>query len=310
MINIGRFNKLLIVEKSDHGLYLDARPEDNILMPNAYVTEEMNIGDEVDVFVYNDSEDRLVATTETPYAQVGEFAYLEVVSVNQVGAFLDWGLKKDLLLPYREQGEWSFKEGDGALVAVYLDEHTNRIVASCRLHRHFIETNPQYHPNEPVQVLVYENSPLGYKAIVDKKHRALLYHEETSDKLELGDQFTGYIKEVHDSGKIDIRRDLSGRRRVESLSEVILEKLEEAGGSLPFNDKTDPEAIRETFNTSKKAFKQTVIALRKQGLLTEHYETEFVTLKSAWDGGETYKQRAAEPAAKTAAEPEQSNAES
>ena len=118
MIHIGRFNKLLIVEQSDHGLYLNAKPLDNILLPNAYVAEEMDIGDEIDVFIYNDSEDRLVATTETPFVQVGEFAYLEVVSVNQVGAFLDWGLKKDLLLPYREQGEWSFNEGNGALVAV------------------------------------------------------------------------------------------------------------------------------------------------------------------------------------------------
>ncbi|MGJ8639723.1 MAG: CvfB family protein [Opitutaceae bacterium] len=291
MVNIGRFNKLLILEHSDHGLYLDGKSSDKILLPNAYVTADMHIGDEIEVFIYNDSEDRLVATTEKPLAQVGEFAYLEVVSINQVGAFLDWGLQKDLLLPYREQGDWTFQEGDGAIVAVYLDDYTNRIVASCRLHRHLSETKPEYEPNDPVQVLIYGDSPLGYKAIVDKKHRALLYHEETSDKLDAGDQFTGYIKQVHSNGKIDIRRDQSGRKRVESLSEVILEKLEEAGGSLPFNDKSEPEAIRAAFDTSKKAFKQTVIALRKEGLLTEHFETEFITLKSAWDGGETYKQR-------------------
>ncbi|HAV11996.1 MAG TPA: GntR family transcriptional regulator [Opitutae bacterium] len=294
MLNIGRVNKLLIIEESEHGLYFDAKPLEKILLPNAYVTESMDVGDELEVFIYNDSEDRLVATTETPYAQVGEFAYLEVVSVNQVGAFLDWGLQKDLLLPYREQGDWTFQEGDGAIVAVYLDEYTNRIVASCRLHKHLSETKPEYEPNDPVQVLIYGDSPLGYKAIVDKQHRALLYHEETSDRLEAGDQFTGYIKQVHSNGKIDIRRDPSGRGRVASLAETILEKLEAAGGSLPFNDKSEPEAIRATFDTSKKAFKQAVIALRKEGQLTEHFETEFITLKSAWDGVETYKQRASE----------------
>lgn len=294
MVNIGRFNKLLIREHSDHGLYLDAPGEDMILLPNAYVTADMSIGDELNVFIYNDSEDRLVATTETPHAQVGEFAYLEVVSVNNVGAFLDWGLQKDLLLPFREQGEWSFQEGDGAIVAIYLDEHTNRIVASCRLHRHLSGTSPEYQPNDPVQVLIYDNSPLGYKAIVDKQHRALLYHEETSDKLEPGDQFTGYIKQVHPNGKIDIRRDLSGHMRVAPLSEQILKKLTEAGGTLPFNDKSEPEAIRSSFDTSKKAFKQAVIALRKEGLLTEHFETEFITLKESWDGESTFKKRASD----------------
>ncbi|MGC6605512.1 MAG: S1 RNA-binding domain-containing protein [Lentimonas sp.] len=291
MVTIGKFNTLPILEESEHGLYLGDTEADKILLPNAYVTGDMNVGDAVEVFIYNDSEDRLVATTEKPHAQVGEFAYLEVVSVNRIGAFLDWGLPKDLLLPYREQGEWTFREGDGAVVAVYLDEYTNRIVASCRLHRHLSEADPEYQPNDPVQVLIYGDSPLGYKAIVDKKHRALLYHEETSDKLEPGDQFIGYIKKVHGNGKIDLRRDPSGRKRVVSLSEMILEKLEAAGGTLPFNDKSDSEAIRETFNTSKKAFKQTIIALRKNGKLTEHYETEFITLKSAWDGGVTFKQK-------------------
>ncbi|MGJ8652988.1 MAG: CvfB family protein [Opitutaceae bacterium] len=295
MVANGRYNTLLIIERSDHGLYLDAKPDEKILLPNAYVTEDMDIGDEVEVFVYNDSEDRLVATTEKPYVQAGEFAYLEVISVNpNVGVFLDWGLQKDLLLPFREQGEWSFQEGDGAIVAVYVDEHTNRIVASCRLHRHLSETKPEYNPNDPVQVLIYDHSPLGYKAIVDKQHRGLLYYEETSDQLEPGDQFTGYIKQVHSSGKIDLRRDLSGHIRVAPLSQQILEKLKEAGGSLPFNDKSDPQAIRDTFDTSKKAFKQAVIALRKEGLLTEHFETEFITLKEAWDGAETYKKRTTE----------------
>ena len=265
MANIGKFNTLRIVEPSDHGLYLDGGAHDTILLPTRYVTPDMKIGDEVKVFIYNDSEDRLVATTETPFAQAGEFAYLEVVSVNErVGAFLDWGLSKDLFLPFREQGDLYFREGDGAVVAVYVDEYTNRIVASTRLHRHLSETKPQYTPNTPVHVLIYDESPLGYKAIVDKVHRGLLYYAETSDKLEAGDQFTGYIKKVHANGNIDLRRDPSGYSRVESLTDQIMNELQAAGGTLPFNDKSTPESIRERFNTSKKAFKLGIGALYKQ----------------------------------------------
>jgi len=265
MANIGKFNTLRIVEPSDHGLYLDGGAHDTILLPTRYVTPDMKIGDEIKVFIYNDSEDRLVATTETPLAQAGEFAYLEVVSVNErVGAFLNWGLSKDLFLPFREQGDLYFSEGDGAVVAVYVDEYTNRIVASTRLHRHLSETKPQYTPNTPVHVLIYDESPLGYKAIVDKVHRGLLYYAETSDKLEAGDQFTGYIKKVHANGNIDLRRDPSGYSRVESLTDQIMNELQAAGGTLPFNDKSTPESIRERFNTSKKAFKLGIGALYKQ----------------------------------------------
>ncbi|HBM86233.1 MAG TPA: GntR family transcriptional regulator [Opitutae bacterium] len=265
MATIGKFNTLRIVEPSDHGLYLDGGEHDTILLPTRYVTPDMKIGDEIKVFIYNDSEDRLVATTETPLAQAGEFAYLEVVSVNErVGAFLNWGLSKDLFLPFREQGDLYFSEGDGAVVAVYVDEYTNRIVASTRLHRHLSETKPQYTPNTPVHVLIYDESPLGYKAIVDKVHRGLLYYAETSDKLEAGDQFTGYIKKVHANGNIDLRRDPSGYSRVESLTDQIMNELQAAGGTLPFNDKSTPESIRERFNTSKKAFKLGIGALYKQ----------------------------------------------
>ena len=272
MANIGKFNTLRIVEPSDHGLYLDGGQHDSILLPNRYVTPDMKVGDTVEVFIYNDSEDRLVATTETPFAQAGEFAYLEVISVNErVGAFLDWGLSKDLFLPFREQGDISFTVGDGAVVAVYVDEYTNRIVASTRLHRHLHETKADYEPGTPVHVLIYGESPLGFKAIIDKKHRGLLYYAETSDKLEPGDQFTGYIKKVHANGNIDLRRDPSGFKRAETVSEQIMQKLEAAGGKMPFNDKSSPESIRETFDTSKKAFKQGIGVLYKQRkiLITE-----------------------------------------
>jgi len=265
MATLGQYNTLRVQERSDNGLYLDDDNGGKILLPNAYVQPEMAIGTEVEVFLYCDSEDRIVATTEQPFARVGEFAYLEVVAVRpNVGAFLDWGLPKDLLLPYREQGNLHLEVGDGVIVAVYLDEYTQRIVASTRLHRHLPDQVPDYQPNDPVHVLIYGDSPLGYKAIIDKRYRGLLYHEETSDHLEEGDQFTGYIKKVHSNGKIDLRRDPSGRKRVEPLAESVMEKLEAAGGKLPYNDKTTPEIIREQFNTSKKAFKQAIGVLYKQ----------------------------------------------
>lgn len=266
MAEIGKYNTLTALETSDHGLYLDGGPQGKILMPTRYVLPEMQPGSEVACFVYNDSEDRLVATTETPYAQVGEFAYLEVVSVHpNVGAFLDWGLGKDLLLPYREQGNIHFSEGDGAIVALYVDSYTQRVVASTRLHNHLPPEKPPYAVGDPVQVLIYGDSPLGFKAIIDKRYRGLLYHEETSDQLEPGDHFTGYIKKVHADGKIDLRRDPSGYGRIDSVSQTILDQLKTAGGVLPFNDKSSPADIRTTFNTSKKAFKQGLGRLYKQG---------------------------------------------
>jgi predicted RNA-binding protein (virulence factor B family) len=268
MAEIGKLNELTIVEAGDHGLYLDGGSDGKILLPQRYVTMGMLVGQSIEVFVYCDSEDRLVATTETPKGQVGEFAYLEVVDVRRdVGAFLDWGLPKDLLLPYREQGNFVIEKGDGVVVAIYLDPHTKRIVASTRLHRHICEDPPDYEPNTPVDVLIYGDSPLGYKAIVDKKHRGLLYHSETADKLEEGDRFTGYVKKVRSGGKIDLRRDPSGYKRVAPLAEQIHERLDEAGGKLPFNDKSDPDTIRETFDCSKKAFKQAIGALYKQRLI-------------------------------------------
>ncbi len=268
MLNVGKFNELKILEKGDHGLYLEGGALGKILLPQRYVTPNMQVGQALTVFVYTDSEDRPVATTETPKAQVGEYAYLEVVDVKpNVGAFLDWGLSKDLLLPHREQGNYLIRKGDGLVVAVYLDEYTNRVVASARLHRHICPEPPVYAENTPVDVLIYGDSPLGYKAIVDRKHRGLLYHSETADRLEEGDRFTGYVKKVRSGGKIDLRRDPSGYKRVEPLAEKIHTLLEDAGGQLPYNDKSAPEAIRETFDCSKKAFKQAIGALYKERII-------------------------------------------
>lgn len=266
MVEIGRIQTLPIVESSDNGFYLDAQDLGTILLPNAYVDTSMEIGSEVSVFIYNDSEDRLVATTETPRAQVGEIACLEVVSLHpRAGAFLDWGLRKDLLLPYREQGERSLRKGDKVVVAVYLDPHSKRIVASTRLQRHFASDVPDYSPNQPVQVIIYGQSPLGFKAVVDRHYSGLLFRGETSERLRVGDEFQGYIKKVHEDGKIDVLRDPFGyRRRIDPLAEQILDKLKSSGDRLPFSDKSSPQSIREEFGCSKQAFKQALGNLYRQ----------------------------------------------
>ncbi len=268
MLNLGKWNELKVQERMDNGFLLDGGTAGPVRLPDACVTEPMAVGQSVRVFVYNDSEERLVGTTKRPFVEVGEIAYLEVIGINErIGFFLDWGLDKDLLLPYREQDDDPLEVGDGIVVAVYVDEYTNRIVASTRLHRHFTEQRPAYEPNDAVHILIYGDSPLGYKAIVDKCYRGLLYHSETADQLETGDQFTGYVRTVRADGKIDLRRDPAGYGRVESIREVILNKLEAADGKLPFNDKSDSEAIRKSFKTSKKAFKQALGALYKERLI-------------------------------------------
>jgi len=266
MAHLGKRNTLRISGSTDHGFLLESREWGDILLPNAYVDTSMAIGAEVEVFLYKDSEDRIVATTETPLVEVGEFACLEVIATHpRMGCFLDWGLRKDLLLPYREQGERTLRKGDRVVVAVFIDPHSSRIVASTRLHRHFSEDVPSYPAEQPVDVLIYGKSPLGYKAVVDGKFSGLLFRGETSDDLRYGDQFKGYVKQVHPDGKIDILRDPAGfKKRVLPLAEEILEKLSAAGGHLPYTDKSPSAEIRSAFGCSKQSFKQALGTLYKQ----------------------------------------------
>ncbi len=264
MAEIGKQNRLNILKESPQGLYLDDGENGEILLPNALVPDWVKIGDTLSVFVYRDSEDRIIATTKTPHAKVGQFAYLEVVEVNpKIGAFLDWGLEKDLLLPFREQDE-HVSEGEGVVVFIRIDEQKDRIVASARLNRHLNLSKPDYNPGDEVDLIVTDETPLGYNAIIDHAHLGLLYKTELSESLEYGQPITGYIKEVREDGKIDLRRDPAGYKRVLSVSEDIFDALVDAGGRLPYNDKTPPETIRKVFGISKKAFKQALGTLYKQ----------------------------------------------
>ena len=264
MAQVGKQNRLNLLRESPQGVYLDAENLGEILLPKHLVPDWAKIGDVVDTFLYRDSEDRLIATTKSPKVQVGQFACLEVLEVNdRIGAFLDWGLEKDLLLPFREQ-KTNVRPGQKVVVFAMIDDHNNRLVASARLNRHWNQSEPDYQAGDPVRLLVAEETPMGYRAIIENRHTGLLYKSELSEPLEYGQSFQGYIKEVRPDGKIDLRRDAAGYRRVLPLAEDIFDKLTDDGGFLPFNDKTDPEVIRKTFGVSKKAFKQAIGSLYKQ----------------------------------------------
>jgi uncharacterized protein len=263
MAVIGKRNTLSIVRESAPGLYLNGGALGEILLPGRYIPPGLRQGEKLDVFVYLDSEDRLVATTEMPLACVGEFACLQVVSIHQrVGAFLNWGLPKDLLLPFREH-EQPVRVGQKVVVFIYLDAKTNRIAASARLHRHLSRDTPTYANGQRVSLLITGETPLGYYAIVNHAHRGLLYRDQMSATLAVGQQTQGYVRAVRPGGKIDLSLDASGYRRVASLQEQILQALEANGGRLDFDDDSSPEAIRAAFGVSKKAFKQALGTLYK-----------------------------------------------
>ncbi|MEO0417214.1 MAG: S1-like domain-containing RNA-binding protein, partial [Verrucomicrobiota bacterium] len=262
-------NTLMAHEITDRGLLLDGGEHGLILCPSKYLPEDAEPGEEFRVFVYPDSKDRLIATTENPISEVGEFAVLEVVSVNQrAGAFLNWGISKDLLLPFAEQlGRPT--EGQRVLVAAYYDEKTTRVAASMRYRRHAnIPEEGTYQSGDAVELIIAERTDLGYHAVIDKKYLGIIYHSEVSFELVPTEPLTGYIDQIRPSGKIDLTLNRSGYARVKGLEAQVLEALKDNGGFLSLNDKSSPEDIRWTFSVSKKAFKQALGALYRKRLIT------------------------------------------
>jgi hypothetical protein len=266
---VGETNLLTILHKASPGIYLDGEDKGQILLPNQYCTPHMVPGGVIDAFVYRDSEDRLVATTRKPLAQVGEFAGLEVVSIHpRMGAFLNWGLDKDLLLPNREwAGE--VEVGKKVVVLVRLDERTDRVVATARIDRHLDRSEPEFEPGEPVSLLVFGETPLGYKAIIDSTHTGLLYRNELPGPLSIGERLRGFIGKERFDGKIDLTLHESGYQRIEPLSDVIHRKLQGASdGFLPYHDKSPAADIMAEFGVSKRAFKQAVGGLYRDRKIT------------------------------------------
>ncbi|MDR1860768.1 MAG: GntR family transcriptional regulator [Bacteroidales bacterium] len=267
MATIGAINDLEIIKEVPFGVYLDGGAHGEILLPARYVPAGSAPGSRVNVFIYPDSEDRLVATTEKPLAMVGDFAMLRVVDVTPLGAFLDWGLPKDLLAPFREQKE-RMEKGKEYLVFVYLDDISQRIVATARLDKCLGNVPVDYEPGEEVDILIAARTELGYKAIVDNSHWGMLYHSDIFRPLSIGQRLKGYIKNVRADEKIDLRLDKPGHEKIETLATHILQQLKDAGGFMPIGDSTSPEEIRHLFNASKKSFKQAIGSLYKSRLIT------------------------------------------
>lgn len=263
-MKIGEYNELRINRTVDFGAYLIDDDTHEVLLPKRYLTSEMKVGDTIRVFVYNDSENRPVATTEQPYAVVGDFALMRVKAVNKVGAFLDWGLvAKDLLVPFSEQ-RVDMKVGRSYIVRVYLDEASHRIVASAKLAKFLNQTDPDYYHREKVEVLVTQRSDLGYRVIVDNAHWGQIYQNEIYQDVNVGDRLTAFVKQVRPDGKVDVTLAKIEKMRVDDLSDRILDYLNSHNGEMTLTDKSDPDDINKAFSCSKKDFKKALGLLYKQ----------------------------------------------
>jgi uncharacterized protein len=267
MAEIGKLNKLRIVKELDFGIYLDGGEHGEILMPRRYVPENCKIDDVIEVFIYLDSEDRIIATTEIPYAMVGEFALLKVVSVNDFGAFLDWGLPKDLLVPFREQKK-KMEEGKSYIVHVYLDQTSKRIVASSNLDKFLDKLSNDFGPGQEVDLLICTRTEIGYKAIINNTHWGVLYKNEVFQTLDRGQRIKGFIAKIRDDKKIDLCLQKPGYEKVDDLLKTIIDRLKEEGGFIAAGDKTSSEIIYELFGVSKKTYKKAIGALYKSKLIT------------------------------------------
>jgi hypothetical protein len=266
MIRIGKWNNLKVTRDSDYGLYLDGSPDGEILLPNSVAPENLNVGDTAEVFVYFDSEDRLVATTEEPIAQVDDIAVLQVVAVNSVGAFLDWGLPKDLFLPYGEQSH-PVRVGQDVVVHVGLDK-SGRIAASMRLGRYLDKTPGELQEGQAVDLLIVAKTDLGFKAIINSQHTGVIYENEVFQPLEFGQFVSGFIKKIRPDGKIDLSLQRSGFGAAGDIAPQIMALLDEKGGFLAINDKTPAEEIYKLFGVSKKKYKMALGALYRERLIS------------------------------------------
>ena len=267
MMNIGNYNDLRVARSVDFGFYLIDDEGNEVLLPKRYVTPDMKIGDTLSVFVYNDSENRPVATTERPVAVVGETALMRVKAVNAVGAFLDWGLvAKDLLVPFREQ-RVPMHAGRSYIVHVYLDRQTQRIAASAKIDKFVNKTWPNYYHRQKVDLLILQRTELGYKVLVNNKHLGIIYQNEIYQDVNIGEHHIGFVKQVRDDGKIDVTIAKIEKMRVDDTAMRILNFLKDNGGTMNITDKSDPDDIVRAFSCSKKDFKKALGLLYKQHLV-------------------------------------------
>lgn len=266
-LRLGHINRLKIIRFTDHGAILDAGDGREILMPKKYTREEQHAGDEVDVFVYLDQTNRPVATTETPKAEVGEFAYLKVAWTNRYGAFMDWGVNKDLFVPFREQSH-HFMKGKSYIVYIYIDDRTGRIVGTSKLDRNLSEEATGLLKGDEVRLLVWKKTDLGYKVIVNNRFEGLVYDNQVFKPVHIGQQMNGYVSFIRPDGKLDISLQHEGKQLIDDFTPQLFAALQEAKGFLPYGDHSTPEDIKERFHVSKKTFKRAVGALYKRRLIS------------------------------------------
>ena len=264
MADIGKFNVLIAAKSTPQGMYLKDDENNEILLPNKYVPDSCKIGSSIKVFIYLDSEDRIIATTKSPKACAGDFAFLKVKDVNNVGAFLDWGLEKDLFVPFKEQRR-PLNDGESCVFYIYVDLETNRLIASSKLNKHLSKKVEQISSGDEVDVLISSKSDMGYNCIVNNLYSGLIYENEAFKRLQAGDKLKAYAKKIrHHDGKIDISLQKSGYKKVDGLPEQILKKLKLQAGFMPVNSKTPPDQIYNLFGVSKKTFKMAIGALYKE----------------------------------------------
>jgi predicted RNA-binding protein (virulence factor B family) len=260
MAQIGRINKLRVTRKRDYGVHLDGGESGDILLLKKYAPENCKPGDEVEVFVYADGPNRLRATTQKPYAAVGQFAKLRVAANTSSGAFMDWGLKKEQ--------HASMEEGKSYVVFVFLDEKSKRITASAKLDKFLGLQQPDYAEGEEVDLIIYDKTDMGYKAVINSAHGGMIYKNEVFQQLHIGQQLKGYIKKIRTDNKIDLSLQQPGYQKVDAVARSILKTLKEHGGKIAITDKSGPEEISALFGISKKTFKKAIGALYKKRLIS------------------------------------------
>jgi len=267
MLQLGEFNELSVVRFTDYGWFLEDEEQNEVLLPNKFVSENMKAGDKVNVFLFKDSEDRITATTQTPLISLNEFASLKVKQVNKVGAFLDWGLEKDLLVPFREQ-PYRMMEGKSYVVRLIHDEKSDRLMATARLNKYLEIDHITVKEGEEVEIIITQETDLGYKVIVEDAHMGLIYRNEIFQPVQVGDKLKAWVRTVREDGKIDLRLQQEGYGHVEPSSQEILDALKQNNGFLPLHDKSKPEEIVDFLKMSKKTFKKAIGNLYKKKLIT------------------------------------------
>lgn len=266
MLFIGKYNYLTIERVTSVGMFLSDVEGEEVLLPNQYITDDMQVGDQIKVFVYLDSEDRPVATTQTPKIIRNEFAFLEVKDVSEYGAFLDWGLIKDLFVPFREQPK-PMEIGEWHVVFLYLDQKSQRLLASAKIDKFLENDRLTVAEGEEVDLLVWQKTDLGYNVVVNQYHKGLIYANEVFQPLQIGDTLKGYVKKIREENKLDISLQKTGYEVVEPVAKQILEEVKKSKGFLNLSDSSSPEAIYNRLKISKKVFKKAIGGLYKQGII-------------------------------------------